>query len=356
MLMRHRMPFALLLFFAVHVAVLTSPAMAQPSKGWEFGESRQYTLGPESDAPGVTTRAIDPALRLSRVAVQRPQVAPGETVKLIVEYQVSAPDATVSVKETRVIRFEGQQVATLERVVSIARGKGGSSVALKVPADAAPGFYTVTTTVEPRAAAETRSSGAAAGEGRGNSVFRVGSAAASPPPSAAPPAPPSRPTPASPPAPTSPSVVAPAPAAAPEFKLWADKTSLKIGETLKVSFQSNRDGYATLVNVGTSGKITILYPNAYSPDHAVKAGQTYSVPRAGDFYELSLSGPEGVELVYALFTTAPVRFVEDNLIRSSAFPSVNDKAEAITRDINLTVKKIPLKEQATAVLEIEVNP
>ena len=105
-------------------------------------------------------------------------------------------------------------------------------------------------------------------------------------------------------------------------------------------FQSNRDGYATLVNVGTSGKITILYPNAYTPDHAVKAGQTYSVPQAGDVYELSLSGPEGVELVYALFTIAPVRFVEDNLIRSSAFPSVNDKAEVITRDINLTADQM----------------
>jgi hypothetical protein len=35
---------------------------------------------------------------------------------------------------------------------------------------------------------------------------------------------------------------------------------------------------------------------------------------------------------------------------------VNDKAEAITRDINLTVKKVPLKEQASAVLEIEVTP
>jgi uncharacterized protein DUF4384 len=338
MVTRRRIPFALVLLLAAHVSLLPGPATAQP-KGWEFGEYRQFTLAPEPDAPGVTTRALEPALRLSRVAVQRPQVAPGDTVKLIAEYQVSAPDATISAKETRVIRFEGQHVATLERVVSIARGKAGSSVALKVPADAAPGFYTVTTTVEPRAAAETRSSGAAAGEGRGNSVFRVGAAAASPPPppSAATPAPPSR------------------PAVTPELRLWTDRTSLKIGETLKVSFQSNRDGYATLVNVGTSGKITILYPNAYSPDHAVKAGQTYSVPRAGDFYELSLGGPEGVELVYALFTTAPVRFVEDNLIRSSAFPAVNDKAEAITRDINLTVKKIPLKEQATAVLEIEVT-
>ena len=313
-----------------HAPGLVRPTAGQGSQGWEFGEYRQFTLSPGPETPGVATRALEPALRLSRVAVQRPQIAPGETVTLIAEYQVSSPGATIAVKETRVIRFEGQHVATLERVVSIPRGKGGSSVALKVPGDAAPGFYTVTTTVEPRAASETRSSGSAAGEGRSNSIFRVGAAAA-----------------------PSPSPAAPAPA---QFKLWTDKTSHKIGETLKVFFQSNRDGYATLVNVGSSGKITILYPNAYTPDHAVKAGQTYAIPRPEDFYELSLGGPEGVELVYALFTTAPVRFVEGYLLKSNAFAPVNDKAEAITRDINLTVKKVPLKEQASAVLEIEVTP
>jgi hypothetical protein len=332
----------LLLFLASHVFGLVSGAAAQPAKGWEFGDYQQFTLSPDPQAPGVSTRALAPALRLSRVAVQRPQVPPGETVKLIAEYQVLAPEATIAVKETRVIRFEGQQVAMLERVVSIARGKGGSSVALKVPADAAPGFYTVTTTVEPHVASETRSSGAG-GEGRANSVFRVGAAASPPLPAAAP-------------APASTPAVAPAAAAAAsQFKLWTDKTTLKIGNTLKVFFQSNRNGYATLVNVGTSGKITILYPNAYAPDHAVKAGQTYSVPRADDPYELSLGGPEGVELVYAIFTTSPIRFVEENLVRSSAFAPVNDKAEAITRDINLAVKKVPLKEQASAVLEIEVT-
>lgn len=339
---------------ASHAPGLVRPTAAQGNQGWEFGDYRQFRLSPGPETPGVATRALEPALRLSRVAVQRPQIAPGETVTLIAEYQVSSPDVTIAVKETRVIRFEGQHVATLERVVSIPRGKGGSSVALKVPGDAAPGFYTVTTTVEPRAASETRSSGSAAGEGRSNSIFRVGAAAAPSPSPAAAPAPTSPP--AAAPAPASPPGAAAAAPTAAQFKLWTDKTSHKIGETLKVFFQSNRDGYATLVNVGSSGKITILYPNAYTPDHAVKAGQTYSIPRPEDFYELSLGGPEGVELVYALFTTAPVRFVEGDLLKSDAFAPVNDKAEAITRDINLTVKKVPLKEQASAVLEIEVTP
>jgi hypothetical protein len=276
---------------------------------------------------------VTPTLKLSRVAVQRPRVAPGETTNLIAEYLVSTPEAAIEVKEIRVIRFEGQRVATLEKAVSLPRGAAGTSVALTVPADAAPGFYTVTTTVEPRATAETRRARPAAPDGA-SSVFRVGAAETSvisPPPAAA----------------------ADAPA---QFKLWTDKAQRKIGEAVKVFFQPNRDGYVTLVNVGTSGKITILYPNAYMPNHQVKAGQTYSVPGADEPYELTLSGPAGIELVYAVFTTSPMRFVEEHFIKSRPFAPLEDKAEAVTRDINLTVKTIPLKEQATAVLEFEVIP
>jgi len=329
---------------------LVPPAAAQAAKPWEFGAYRQFTPPPmRSASAGTTTRAAAPMLKLSRVAVQRPQVAPGETANLIAEYEVSVAQETIEVKETRVIRFEGQQVATLEKIVSLPRGTTGSTVALTVPPDAAPGLYTITTTIEPRAAVGTRN--VASADDRANSMFRVQARPATPAASpAAPPAPSTAPTASAPAAPPAPSGDAPA-----QFKLWTDKTKHKIGEPVKVFFQANRNGYVTLVNVGTSGKITILYPNAYTPNHAVKAGQTYSVPSQEDPYELTLGGPEGVELVYALFTTGPTRFIEENLTKDTAFAPVNEKAEAITRDINLTVKKIPLKEQASAVLEIEVN-
>src|SRR5438128_12432534 len=137
------------LIVAVVLSVLTCPtpgivgrAAAQAAKPWEFGAYRQFTPPPMRSAPsGTTTRAAAPMLKLSRVAVQRPQVAPGETANLIAEYEVSVAQETIEVKETRVIRFEGQQVATLEKSVSLPRGTTGSTVALTVPPDAAPGLY-----------------------------------------------------------------------------------------------------------------------------------------------------------------------------------------------------------------------
>jgi uncharacterized protein DUF4384 len=297
----------------------------QPTRSWEFGQYQR--LGPEQIEPETSWPVSGGAgsgwVTLSRVAVQRPQIAPGGAVRLIVEHYwftlgLFAQDITVDLSNA--IRFEGQQVATVKRAVSLPRGRGGSSLTLKVPPDAAPGFYSVTTAMEPPTGTGVVIKSA-------TSVFRVATAVST--------------TPA-------------------EFRLWTEKTSYKIGQTLRMLFSSSRDGYVTLIHVGRSGKATILYPNEFSRSNAVKAGHTYSVPPA-DFsstvpYELQLRGRAGVELVYGLFTVEPTRFVEESFVQSNPAGPLNDnKAEAITRDINLVVKKIPLEEQASAVLEIEVT-
>ena len=323
---------ALLPILTLDAPRTAGPMAAQAATPWEFGQYIRFTPQTGAAAPGVSVRGLGAAtLKLSRTAVQRPQVAPGEVADLIAEYEVSVPQGTIKVKEIRIIRFEGQHLARLEKLVSLPSGAAGSKVAMKVPLDAARGLYTVTTTIEPLPAVETRSLGSAATGDEAHSMFRVEARTASPP---------------------SPST-APGDAPVP-FRLWTERTQHKIGEAMTVLFQASRDGYVTLVNVGTSGRITILYPNTFAPNNAVKGGQTYSLPAAGDPYELTLSGPEGVELVYALFTTVPTRFIEGNFTKN-AFAPVNEQAETLTRDINVAVKKIPLKEQANAVLEIEVT-
>jgi len=329
-----RLVLALLVLTFQTVAFVSTRAGA--AAAWEFGEYRQFSP-PTTPGTSVTTRALTP-LRLSRTAAQRPRVAPGGMIELIAEYEVAQPQATVEAREVRIILFDGQELTRIERDVSVSQAKRGTVVPLKLPADAPLGTYTVRTLIEPRAAAATRSV-AGAGD-KDTTVFwvRTGEPPAAPGP------------------PTTPAPGPSAPESTPaQFKLWTSKSQYKVGEALTVLFQANRDGYVTLVNVGTSGRVTILYPNMYSPNHAVKGGQIYSVPRADEPYQLVLSGPEGTELVYALFTTVPTRFVDDNFT-NNAFAPINDKAEAFTRDINLSVKRIPLKEQASAAIEIAVKP
>jgi Domain of unknown function (DUF4384) len=292
------------------------PPAAVAASDWKFGEYTEFT-------PVTVRSASTPSpLKLARTAVQRPRVIAGDSVDLIAEYEVSVPTGTMTVKETRTVYFNGQQLDRKERVVSVPNGPKGSKLVLQVPTNAAPGWYTVRTTVEPQASVATRGASPAAAPDTDRTTFNVEKREA---------------------------VTGPL-----QFKLSTDKKEYKVGETVKVGFEAPRDGYVTLVNVGTSGRITILYPNAYAPDHAVKAGRTYFVPAPGDPYELTLGGPEGVELVYAVFTTSAIRFAETNFAKS-AFTVVNESAVEFTRDINVAIKTIPLKEQANAAVEITVT-
>jgi hypothetical protein len=299
---------------------------AWAANAWETGQYRDGTPQIQSSPASPGTRSLTPTVRLSHTVVQRPRVRPGEVAALRAEYEVTAPpEGTLEVREIRIIRFEGQQLAKVERRVARATGAAASDYNLQVPPDAAPGWYTVTTILEP--AVSTR---AARDEQKASSAFYVQEGSTPP---------------ASTQRPDEDRI---------RMKLWAEKSRYKVGEAVRVFFEANKDAYVTLVNVGTSGRITILYPNKFSPSNEVKAGKTYSVPGAGEQYDLVLSGPTGVELVYALGTSTPTQFAEANFARE-AFPTVNDKADVLTRDINVAVKKIPLKEQASALVEIEVT-
>jgi hypothetical protein len=263
--------------------------------------------------------------------VQNPRLTPGESAALRAQYTVAAESGTVDVKETRIVRFNGAVLTTLTKVVPRSGGLVGSEYRLKIPQNAAEGWYTVTTMVEP-----TQVTRSISGE-QANATFYIAS----------------MPTPGTPPGPPADSAVADKDSL--RIKLWTNNSRYKVGDTLTVNFETNKDAYVTLVNVGTSGGTTILFPNRFSGGNAVKGGRPYTIPAPDDNYELTVNGPAGMELIYALVTLKPVRFIETDFSRTpQVFQSVTEAAVSFTRDINAVAKRTPLKEQSKAVLDLEV--
>jgi hypothetical protein len=306
---------------------------ASPESAWQGGQYRDSRNPDRGGAPRdavAPTRSTKGSITVAQTAVQRPRLSPGESMALRAIYEVASP---TDVRETRVIRYDGLVLSRLERVVSRPAGSVESEYRVNVPKDAVEGWYSVTTIVEPTRAT-TRSGGADQKE-TGFYVERTGakeSADAQP-------------------APTAPS----APADEVTVKLWANQTKYRIGDRMSLGFATNRDAYVTLVNVGTSGEVTILFPNRFSGSHGVKGGTTYTVPEVGDSYELELKGPPGVELVYALVTLKPVAFLPTDFQSTGrVFHTVTDRSSTFTRDINVMIKSIPLREQAKAMVELDV--
>lgn len=319
------------------LAGVAVPSWGAESSPWQKGEYRNFIPGtPTPSAPaGVTVRSLGPTLQLSQTAVQRPRLRPGDLASLRAQYTVMAPSGPVDVKETRILRFNGAVLTTLTQVVSRSSGLIGSEYQLKIPGTAAAGWYTVTTLIEP-ATPTTRG----IAQEQANATFYIELEAAS-----------STTTPAPPPEGTR------VDDDGVRIKLWANKPRFKVGDTLTLSFEANRDAYVTLVNVGTSGALTILFPNRFSGGHAVKAKTVYTIPGPDDNYEMALSGPPGTELIYALVTLKPVQFLDTDFSRTpQIFQSVTRGAVTFTRDINAVAKKTPLKEQAKTTLDLEVVP
>lgn len=97
---------------------------------------------------------------------------------------------------------------------------------------------------------------------------------------------------------------------APSFslKVWlADqRTSFGIGEAVVFHALGGADGYLTLVDLGTDGTVTVLFPNPYDRDNRVRAGQEIVFPSEGMGSEIRALPPVGRGMVRAFLTPRPL--------------------------------------------------
>lgn len=165
-------------------------------------------------------------------------------------------------------------------------------------------------------------------------------------PIAQPPAPPTPPSlpPVAEGGPVMPSAVVAAPAAAAPgsgFKLSVatDKPVYKVGENAVVSAVSERDCKLTLVNVGSSGKVHILYPNQYQPDNQLKAGQAVTIPSAAAPVDFRVMGPDGLEALIAICRADDKPVLSGTVnYQQGAFPAYGD-AKTLAKDLAVTLRE-----------------
>ena len=133
--------------------------------------------------------------------------------------------------------------------------------------------------------------------------------------------------------------------------------SYRMGDKITFFFRSNQDCYLTLFNLGTSGSITVLFPNRLFQDNFIMANRTYSIPGEGYSFEYVLSGPAGVERIKAIASMEKVNLADlDFSQKDRVFYSVERSAAA--KDIQIVerrMKELPSTGWATALCEFDVR-
>ena len=135
-----------------------------------------------------------------------------------------------------------------------------------------------------------------------------------------------------------------------EFKIsvWVDHqdNTYTIGQPIKFYFKSTRDCYINLLDIGTSSKVTLIYPNQYEQSNFIKAGITYQLPRPNSF-QFTASAPQGKEMIKAIATLSKTDLAMLPGAKSAGpFKRFDQEGTAVAKDIQVTLNQTPLKQWA----------
>lgn len=128
----------------------------------------------------------------------------------------------------------------------------------------------------------------------------------------------------------------------------------RIGDKINLYFRSEKDCYLTLLNYGTSGKLSVLLPNAISKDNHITGSKIYAIPGEDYSFDYILSGPPGTERIKAIGTTRKINLIDIKSNTGEVFKT----SSAAARDISVVSKKIEdttPEEWAEASCELEVT-
>ena len=91
-----------------------------------------------------------------------------------------------------------------------------------------------------------------------------------------------------------------------KVKIWTSQREYKKGEHIEVFMQGNRDFYARVVDITSSGDIVQLLPNDYRKNNFFRSGRVFKIPDKGDVFQLNVSPPYGVDTIVVFASEVPL--------------------------------------------------
>jgi hypothetical protein len=129
-----------------------------------------------------------------------------------------------------------------------------------------------------------------------------------------------------------------------DIESWVDRRSrtYRIGQPLRVMVRPQQDAFITVVNVGSSGRVAVLYPNHFQRDAKVRAGSIVMIPADRSSWQINVGGPTGVDLIKVFASRQPLSLPElEQLVRvSEANPliTLGRSADEFARDLVAQLK------------------
>jgi hypothetical protein len=136
------------------------------------------------------------------------------------------------------------------------------------------------------------------------------------------------------------------------------QTIFKGNDEIRVRFRAFSSGYLYVINVGSSGRVSWLYPTGLGPAiNYVEPSHSYIIPDSSGTYVIS--GPAGIDTTYWILSTIPIERVSVSSEELGPQSKLSSRCRAsllrprdVCRDENIGVHSAPNAEKVRAALGI----
>ena len=121
---------------------------------------------------------------------------------------------------------------------------------------------------------------------------------------------------------------------------WVDHAdnTYAVGESVRLFVKPSKDAYVTVLNVGPSGRTTMLFPNEHQKDNQVAGGRTIEIPSRASGSLIRVQPPVGRELIKVVASTSPVPLFPAGKMKSAGpFATLAGGARSAARDLQVTM-------------------
>lgn len=138
-----------------------------------------------------------------------------------------------------------------------------------------------------------------------------------------------------------------------KVRVWS-KHKASIGDELKINFFVEKNCHVNVFSLGTSGKLTLLFPNRIHKDNSVKEKKVYSIPSFRDGFKLKVSGPKGINRIMIFASTCDV-VLTPKYTKNLVFRELTPADAAELRDLTVELKKPAKVEWGEAFCDVEIR-
>jgi hypothetical protein len=90
-----------------------------------------------------------------------------------------------------------------------------------------------------------------------------------------------------------------------DVEIWTDDDTYYEGENISISFRADRNCYVAIYNIDSRGRVNLIFPLDPNDDPWVEGNRIYHIPDNYDDYDLTVSGPAGVEYLQIIASREP---------------------------------------------------